>query len=130
MAQPLSQRLSCQFERLATWSAEVLGRASAFGLACLACALWAMSGPLFSFSNTWQLVINTGTTVLTFLFMFLFQHTQNRDTKALQAKLAELIRVNPQADNALMDIERRGEHEIDAIRQRQGGACEPEGHGR
>lgn len=79
--------------------------------------LWAVTGPLFGFSDTWQLVINTGTTVVTFLMVFLIQATQNRDSEALQLKLDELIRATEGAHNALLDLEEIDEEKMDRIRQ-------------
>lgn len=78
---------------------------------------WAISGPLFGFSDTWQLVINTSTTIVTFLMVFLIQNTQNRDTEALQIKLDELVRANRSARNAVLDLEELDEKELDAIRK-------------
>lgn len=78
---------------------------------------WAITGPLFDYSDTWQLVINTGTTIITFLMVFLIQNTQNRDTEALQIKLDELIRVQNEASNALLDLEELDDHEIERIRK-------------
>jgi len=77
---------------------------------------WAITGPLFGFSDTWQLVINTGTTIVTFLMVFLIQNTQNRDAEAVQVKLDELIRVTKGAHNALLNLEELEEHELDRIR--------------
>ena len=79
--------------------------------------VWAITGPLFQFSDTWQLVINTGTTIVTFLMVFLIQNTQNRDTEALQLKIDELIRVTQQARNRLISIEDLTEEEMDKVKQ-------------
>lgn len=79
--------------------------------------VWAVTGPLFGYSDTWQLVINTGTTIITFLMVFLIQNTQNRDTEALQIKLDELIRANKQARNEVLNLEDLDEKELDEIRK-------------
>jgi low affinity Fe/Cu permease len=100
------------FDRLAQWSAKATGRPSTFMLAVLVVVLWAVSGPLFGFSDTWQLVINTGTTIVTFLMVFLIQSTQNRDTIAIQVKLDELIRAVEGAHNAVIDLENQSEEEL------------------
>ena len=78
--------------------------------------LWALTGPIFDFSDTWQLVINTGTTIITFLVVFLIQNTQNRDTEAMQIKLDELIRAVESAQNTLLDLEELDEEDLDQIR--------------
>jgi low affinity Fe/Cu permease len=94
-----------------------LGSSTAFVLAILAVVLWALTGPFFGWSDTWQLVINTGATIVTFLMVFVIQSTQNRDTKALQLKLDELIRVNEAARNSLIDKPgRKSEPEVEEIK--------------
>ena len=104
------------FTRFAKSTAHASGQPSAFMFAALVVAAWAISGPLFQWSNTWQLVINTGTTIVTFLMVFLIQSTQNRDAVAVQVKLDELLRVTPGAHNVLMNLEELEEHELERIR--------------
>jgi low affinity Fe/Cu permease len=104
------------FSRLAHWTAHQCGRPHAFGLACLLIIAWAATGPLFHFSDTWQLIINTGTTIITFLVVFLIQSTQNRDTAAIQLKLDELIRANQNARNALFGLEDLSEDQLSRIK--------------
>ncbi|MDQ3805667.1 MAG: low affinity iron permease family protein [Acidobacteriota bacterium] len=104
------------FTRFAKWTARVSGRPATFTLAVGVILLWALTGPLFGFSDTWQLVINTGTTIVTFLMVFLIQNTQNRDTEALHVKLDELIRASKGAHNALLDLEELDEEQLDLIR--------------
>ena len=100
------------FNRLATTCAEAMGSASAFIIATLAVVLWAVSGPWFHYSDTWQLIVNTATTVLTFLAVFLIQHTQNRDGRAIQLKLDELIQSTKDARNRLIDLEHCTDEEM------------------
>ena len=95
------------FERFARWTSNGVGRPESFTLALLMIVVWGVSGPLFGYSDTWQLVINTATTIVTFLMVFLLQHSQNHDTAAIQAKLDELIRSNEEASNRLIGIERK-----------------------
>jgi low affinity Fe/Cu permease len=103
------------FTRFAGWCAWSLGHPLAFVLACAATLAWAVTGPVFDYSDTWQLVINTGTTVATFLMIFVLQHSQNRDSTAIQAKLDELIR-SSQASNKLVRAERLTEKEVEKLR--------------
>jgi low affinity Fe/Cu permease len=100
------------FRRLAQAIAAVAGQPTAFLLAVSIVALWGCTGPLFHFSDTWQLVINTGTTIVTFLMVFLIQNTQNRDAHAVHLKLDELIRANKHARNALLGLEAMSDEEL------------------
>ena len=99
-------------KKVSRWS----GRPMAFGLAMAVVAVWATTGPIFRYSDTWQLVINTGTTIVTFLMVFLIQNQQTRDTEALQVKLDELLRVGT-GQNVLMDLEELDEDELEKIRE-------------
>src|SRR5579859_6700541 len=98
--------ISSFFPRFARIMSKMLGHPQAFGIAVLILIIWAISGPFFHFSDTWQLVINTGTTIITFLMVFIIQNTQNRDAKALHLKLDELIRSHHPANDDLIDIQK------------------------
>lgn len=125
-AAPISET----FRRWACRAAEALGSSWAFFAAVLTIVLWAASGPFFGFSDTWQLIINTGTTVVTFLMVFLIQNAQNRDAKALHLKLDELIHAMKEARNELIDVEdltdeelTRLQQEFTRLRKSTNGAC-------
>ena len=106
------------FAKFATLTAHYTGSAWAFILAALVIVVWAMSGPVFHFSDTWQLVINTGTTIVTFLMIFLIQYTQNRDTRSMIVKLDELIRATQRADNRMLDLEDMTDDELAELEER------------
>ena len=105
------------FRRFAQATATVIGSHWAFSVAVAACLLWAATGPAFDYSNTWQLVINTATTVLTFLAVFLIQNTQNRNSLALHLKLDELLRAMDTARTSLVDLEDSTDEEIEKLRR-------------
>ena len=107
-----------RFARFATAASRAAGRPLTFVIAVVSIVIWAASGPLFGFSDTWQLVINTTTTIVTFLMVFLIQNTQNRDAEAMHIKLDELIRAVEGAQNSLLDLEELEDEELDRIRSR------------
>lgn len=106
------------FGRAARWTARAAGHPTVFTIALLIIVLWAASGPLFHYSDTWQLLINTGTTVVTFLVVVLIQNTQNRDSEAMHLKLDELIRAVEGAHNALLDLEELTQEDLDRVKER------------
>lgn len=109
--------VSTFFSHAAQWTSRQCGRPLTFGLAAAIVLVWAITGPMFGYSDTWQLVINTGTTIVTFLMVFLIQNTQNRDSSAVQLKLDELIRASAHARNRLLTIEDLSEEELEELKQ-------------
>src|SRR6266480_417170 len=105
------------FAWFARWVERQVGRSSTFVLAIAIVLLWAICGPVFGWSDTWQLVINTGTTIVTFLMVFVIQNTQSRDTQAIQLKLDELIRVNETARNSLIDLEEMSDSDVERMKR-------------
>ncbi|HVY14827.1 MAG TPA: low affinity iron permease family protein [Rhodopila sp.] len=110
--------LSDRFSWAAQWTSQQCGRAHTFIAAVVLIVVWAISGPTFHYSDTWQLVINTGTTIVTFLMVFLIQNTQNRDATAIQLKLDELIRASENAHNRMVSLEDLTESQLEALKER------------
>jgi low affinity Fe/Cu permease len=113
----VSERIEDAFEHIAGKTAAATGSFWAFGFALVIVIAWASTGPIFDFSETWQLFINSFTTVVTFLMVFVIQHAQNKDTRAMQLKLNELIGALDKASNRLIDIEDLADREIDHLHQ-------------
>lgn len=111
-------RKTAWYSRVAKSASRFCGRPGVFALAVGVIVVWAVTGPMFHYSDTWQLVINTGTTIVTFLMVFLIQNTQNRDTEAIQVKLDELIRATKGAHNAILDLEELEEEDLNEFRAR------------
>ncbi|MEO8168597.1 MAG: low affinity iron permease family protein [bacterium] len=116
-AKPKTNTLSGRFNQAAKWTARKSGHPSTFIGAVCFILLWAFTGPVFGFSDTWQLVINTSTTIVTFLMVFLIQNTQNRDSEAMQVKVDELIRSIKGARNMLLNLEDMDDEEISSLRE-------------
>src|SRR5271165_3211785 len=114
-SQPWPFSVGAAFNTAAQWTSQQCGRASTFAVACAVIVIWAVTGPVFHYSDTWQLIINTGTTIVTFLMVFLIQNTQNRDSEAMHIKLDELIRAVDGAHNQMIDIENLSDLELDEL---------------
>jgi low affinity Fe/Cu permease len=112
------QKVESWFERMAAAVSRAAGSFWAFGAAALLIIVWALSGPIFHFSEVWQLVINTGTTIVTFLMVFVIQHSQNKDTRAMQLKLNEIILAIREASNRLIDVEELSDEELEHLGRR------------
>ena len=117
MVMKTKNKSSVRFEKFATRITKATGSSAAFFIALLVILVWVVTGPLFHFSDTWQLVINTGTTIITFLMVFVIQHAQNKDTTAVQLKLNELIAASSTASNRLVDVEDLSVKELEIIKK-------------
>ena len=117
MSRKKKSPVSTFFNRFSNIVTIATGKPGAFIIACLVIIVWAVTGPIFGFSDTWQLVINTGTTIITFLMVFVIQHSQNKDTLAIQLKLNELIAANADASNRLVAIEELTDEELEVIKR-------------
>jgi len=113
----MTRKRTSWFIHFAKSASHATGRPTTFAIAVAIILFWAVTGPIFDFSDTWQLFINTGTTIVTFLMVFLIQNTQNRDTQALQIKLDELLRTMENAHTVLLDLEELDDEELDSIRK-------------
>jgi low affinity Fe/Cu permease len=117
MTHKKTHRIGQWLEQLSTSVSKWAGRSPAFGLACGVVVVWALTGPFFGYSDTWQLVINTGTTIVTFLMVFLLQQTQNKDTIAIHLKLNELLASHEYASNHVISIENLSEDELQTLQK-------------
>ena len=117
MARKKTNRLSGFFNRFSNIVTRATGKPAAFIIATLVIIVWAVTGPIFGFSDTWQLVINTGTTIITFLMVFVIQHSQNKDTVAIQLKLNELIAASHDASNRLISVEDLTDEELETLKK-------------
>jgi low affinity Fe/Cu permease len=115
--------VSLWFSRFANKTARLVGHPATFLISILTVVVWGATGPIFHYSDTWQLIINTGTSVLTFLVVFLIQNTQNRDAKAIHLKLDELIRSHSPAHNDMIDIENLSDEELEELEKRYAAIC-------
>jgi low affinity Fe/Cu permease len=113
----MKSRFGKFFNRFSTLVTKATGTPAAFIIAILVIVVWGITGPIFNYSDTWQLVINTGTTIITFLMVFVIQHSQNKDTKAIQLKLNELIAANSDASNRVVSIEDLTDEELEVIKK-------------
>jgi low affinity Fe/Cu permease len=111
----MTRKIRKSWEKFARQATQWTGRPSAFAIAVAIIVVWLATGPIFHYSDTWQLVINTGTTVVTFLMVFLIQHAQNKDTRAIELKLNELVAAMPGASNRMIDVEALSEQELDTL---------------
>lgn len=117
MKKKSKRKFNAFFEKFSAKVTRATGSPAAFIIACATIIIWAVSGPIFGYSDTWQLVINTGTTIVTFLMVFVIQRSQNKDTVAIQLKLNELIAANELASNRLIDIEDLSEEELETLKK-------------
>jgi low affinity Fe/Cu permease len=111
----MTRKIRKSWEKFARQATQWTGRPAAFAIAVAIIVAWLATGPIFHYSDTWQLVINTGTTVVTFLMVFLIQHAQNKDTRAIELKLNELVAAMPGASNRMIDVEALSEQELDTL---------------
>ena len=121
--------MSDLFRKFAHWTSEMVGSAWAFILAVVIIVVWGVTGPLYGFSDTWQLIINTGTTIITFLMVFLIQNTQNRDAKAIHLKLDELIKANEGARNSMINLDKLSDEQLAELEAEYKRICDTDENG-